>query len=149
MANKPSSLDEEFDSVLLEDRKDIGGRYEALALAYGDYSSRPNNRWLRSLPVVLAPAVESQWTFDSSSSDVFNDMDRDFLESIVSRSCLTLDQIEGKFELFDNCRTLLKASGSELGPCDIHRQECNYFLRIRILMRSEWNKPFEDTTVFA
>jgi hypothetical protein len=98
MANNPFSLDEEFDSVLLEDRKDIVGRYEALALAYGDYSSRPNNRWLRSLPVVLAPAVESQWTFDSSSSDVFNDMDRDFLESAVSRSGLTLDQIEGGSE---------------------------------------------------
>jgi hypothetical protein len=54
MANNPFSLDEEFDSVLLEDRKDIVGRFEALALAYGDYSSRPNNRWLRSLPVVLA-----------------------------------------------------------------------------------------------
>lgn len=93
MVNNPLSIDDDFEEVLLENRKDIVTRYEALALAHGDYRSIPTGGWRDSIPVVLVPAVESQWTFDPSGSDVFGDMDTDFLESAVARSGLTLDQI--------------------------------------------------------
>lgn len=93
MANNPLAIGDEKNAELLEERQDIVKRYEALALAHGDYRSAPIDNWKSSIPVVLAPAIESQWTLDSSASDVFNDMDREFLESAMERSGLTPDQL--------------------------------------------------------
>jgi hypothetical protein len=95
MGNNPLDIGHEANAALLEERRDIAKRYETLAFAYGDYRSAPIGNWKSSIPVVLTPAVESLWTFDPSSSDVFNDMDQDFLESAVDRSGLTVDQLEG------------------------------------------------------
>jgi hypothetical protein len=93
VVNNPLSIGDDFDSVLLDKRRSIVADYEKLASESNKYRSSSTGGWVSSIPVVLTPAVESQWTFDDSHSDVFGELDADFLESAVTRSGLTIEQI--------------------------------------------------------
>jgi hypothetical protein len=93
VVSNPLSIGDDFDSVLLDERKSIVADYEKLASESSKYRSSSTGGWVSSIPVVLTPAVESQWTFDDSRSDVFGEMDADLLESAIARSGLTVEQI--------------------------------------------------------
>lgn len=114
MPTNPVSIDGEFDSVVLEDRRDLAKRYEALALAYGDFRSTSGGHFGVPWPVVVAPAVESQWTFDSSSSNLFGGDNSDLLAAALDRSGLSADQLPDNAESINGVLNSAVGSAFEL-----------------------------------
>lgn len=108
---------EEIRTEVLAQRERIVGEFERVSQQAQSYRSRSVGTWTGTIPVAVAPAVESQWTFDESSSDVFGSVDGDLLQSSLERSGLSAEQVAQAAG--DHVAVLNSAVGSAL-ELDVH-----------------------------
>lgn len=96
MVNNPLNVKNRLNRGLMESRSEIVKHYEAIAFAHGEYRSRLDELLMGVAPVVLAPAIDSLWNFDSTEADVFGpkNFDEGFLQSALSRSGLSANQVQ-------------------------------------------------------